>query len=65
MAWRRYRVLQRVGVKRWVNGAPSPSLPDGNPLVGPVPGMRNYWLACGVMAGFFQGGGVENLSRNG
>ena len=32
--------------------------PDGNPLVGPVPGMRNYWSACGVMAGFSQGGGV-------
>ena len=57
MAWRRYPVLQRVGVKRWVNGAFTFS-PDGNPLVGPVPGMRNYWLACGVMAGFLQGGGV-------
>ena len=57
MAWRRYPVLERVGVKRWVNGAFTFS-PDGNPLVGPVPGMRNYWLACGVMAGFLQGGGV-------
>ncbi|MBT7908293.1 MAG: FAD-dependent oxidoreductase, partial [Marinovum sp.] len=25
---------------------------------GPVPGVRNYWAACGVMAGFSQGGGV-------
>ena len=57
MACTRYPVLQRVGVKRWVNGAFTFS-PDGNPLVGPVPGMRNYWLACGVMAGFLQGGGV-------
>ena len=57
MAWRRYPVLERVGVKRWVNGAFTFS-PDGNPLVGPVPGLRNYWLACGVMAGFLQGGGV-------
>nr|MDJ0822054.1 glycine cleavage T C-terminal barrel domain-containing protein [Paracoccaceae bacterium] len=32
--------------------------PDGNPLVGPVPGVRGYWAACGVMAGFSQGGGV-------
>ncbi|MEC7155747.1 MAG: glycine cleavage system protein T, partial [Pseudomonadota bacterium] len=30
----------------------------GNPLVGPVPGKRNYWSACAVMAGFLQGGGV-------
>ena len=57
MAWRRYPVLERAGVKRWVNGAFTFS-PDGNPLVGPVPGMRNHWLACGVMAGFLQGGGV-------
>ena len=57
MAYHRYPVLQEVGVKNWVNGAFTFS-PDGNPLVGPVPGIRNYWLACGVMAGFLQGGGV-------
>ena len=32
--------------------------PDGNPLVGPVKGLKNFWVACGVMAGFSQGGGV-------
>ena len=26
--------------------------------MGPVSGTPNYWLACGVMAGFLQGGGV-------
>lgn len=57
MAVRRYPVLERTGVRNWVNGAFTFS-PDGNPLVGPVPGKRNYWLACGVMAGFLQGGGV-------
>ena len=31
--------------------------PDGNPLVGPAPGVKNYWAACGVLAGFSQGGG--------
>ena len=45
------------GVKNWVNGAFTFS-PDGNPLVGPVPGKRGYWCACAVMAGFLQGGGV-------
>ncbi|NND18081.1 MAG: FAD-binding oxidoreductase, partial [Silicimonas sp.] len=53
----RYPVLQDVGVKTWVNGAFTFS-PDGNPLVGPVPGKRGYWCACAVMAGFLQGGGV-------
>jgi dimethylglycine dehydrogenase len=57
LGFKRYPCLQEVGVKRWVNGAFTFS-PDGNPLVGPVSGMRNYWLACGVMAGFLQGGGV-------
>ena len=57
MAYNRYPVLQEVGIKNWVNGAFTFS-PDGNPLVGPVPGIKNYWLACGVMAGFLQGGGV-------
>jgi dimethylglycine dehydrogenase len=27
-------------------------------MIGPVPGMTNYWCAVGVMAGFCQGGGV-------
>ncbi|MFX0541093.1 GcvT family protein [Roseovarius sp. S4756] len=53
----RYPALQEVGVKNWVNGAFTFS-PDGNPLVGPVPGKRGYWCACAVMAGFLQGGGV-------
>jgi dimethylglycine dehydrogenase len=57
MAYQRYPVLERVGVRTWVNGAFTFS-PDGNPLVGPVRGLKNYWLACGVMAGFLQGGGV-------
>ena len=54
---RRYPVLQTAGMRKWVNGAFTFS-PDGNPLVGPVAGKRGYWLACGVMAGFLQGGGV-------
>jgi dimethylglycine dehydrogenase len=57
LGFERYPVLQTAGVRNWVNGAFTFS-PDGNPLVGPVPGKRNYWSACAVMAGFLQGGGV-------
>ena len=57
LGFERYPALQDVGVKTWVNGAFTFS-PDGNPLVGPVPGLRGYWSACAVMAGFLQGGGV-------
>ncbi len=56
-AFKRFPVLEKVGVKTVING-PFTFAPDGNPLVGPVPGLRNYWSACGVMAGFSQGGGV-------
>jgi dimethylglycine dehydrogenase len=57
LGFRRYPCLERAGIRRWVNGAFTFS-PDGNPLVGPVRGVPNYWVACGVMAGFLQGGGV-------
>ncbi len=57
LVFHRYPVLQRTGIRKWVNGAFTFS-PDGNPLVGPVAGKPGYWLACGVMAGFLQGGGV-------
>ena len=43
--------------RRSING-PFTFAPDGNPLVGPVKGLPNYWVACAVMAGFSQGGGI-------
>lgn len=55
--FQRFPALSAAGIRRIVNG-PFTFTPDGNPLVGPVPGVRNYWAACGVMAGFAQGGGV-------
>ncbi|MBM3545620.1 MAG: FAD-dependent oxidoreductase [Alphaproteobacteria bacterium] len=56
-AFKHFPAISRAGVKRVVNG-PFTFTPDGNPLVGPVRGLKNYWVACGVMAGFSQGGGV-------
>ncbi len=53
----RFPTIAEAGIKRIVNG-PFTFTPDGNPLVGPVPGVRNYWSACGVMAGFSQCGGI-------
>ena len=57
VAYERYPILRTAGVKRVISG-PFTFAPDGNPLVGPVPGLTNYWAACAVMAGFSQGGGV-------
>ena len=57
IGFERFPVLQSVGIKRWVNGAFT-FTPDGNPLVGPVSGIPNYWAACGCMSGFSQCGGI-------
>ena len=57
VGFRHFPALERAGIKKIING-PFTFAPDGNPLVGPVRGLRNYWAACGVMAGFSQGGGV-------
>jgi dimethylglycine dehydrogenase len=57
MGYNRYPCLREAGIKRVING-PFTFAPDGNPLVGPVPGLPGFWSACGVMAGFSQGGGV-------
>ena len=57
IGFKHFPAMAKAGIKRVVNG-PFTFTPDGNPLVGPVGGLRNYWVACGVMAGFSQGGGV-------
>ena len=57
VGFRHFPALGRVGIRKAING-PFTFAPDGNPLVGPVRGLRNYWVACAVMAGFSQGGGI-------
>ena len=57
VGFRHFPALGQVGIRKAVNG-PFTFAPDGNPLVGPVRGVRNFWVACAVMAGFSQGGGI-------
>ncbi|HKC15827.1 MAG TPA: FAD-dependent oxidoreductase [Steroidobacteraceae bacterium] len=57
VAFEHFPRLATAGIRRVING-PFTFAPDGNPLLGPIAGLRNYWVACGVMAGFSQGGGV-------
>ncbi len=52
----RMPIYRKPGVVRIVNGAISHT-PDSNPLVGPAPGVRNYWLSTGASIGIAQGGG--------
>ena len=49
-------VFGEVGIRRIVNGA-IPHTPDGGPLLGPTPGVPNFWMCCGTSFGIAQGGG--------
>jgi len=57
VGFRHFPAFENAGIKQIING-PFTFAPDGNPLVGPIKGVRGLWSACGVMAGFSQGGGV-------
>lgn len=57
IGFKHFPAFENAGIKQVING-PFTFAPDGNPLVGPVPGLTNFWCACAVMAGFSQGGGV-------
>ncbi|NRB33592.1 MAG: FAD-dependent oxidoreductase [Rhodobacteraceae bacterium] len=48
---------ETVGLKDDYNG-PICYTPDGNPLVGPAPGLRNMWLAEGFSFGITAAGGT-------
>lgn len=57
IGFKHFPAFENAGIKQTING-PFTFAPDGNPLVGPVDGLTNFWCACAVMAGFSQGGGV-------
>ncbi len=59
----RMPIFADLGITRDVHGAISHP-PDGNPLVGPAPGARNYWCACGTQIGIGWGPGLtRELAR--
>ena len=53
----RMPVFAELGIKREVHGAISHP-PDGNPMVGPAPGVKNYWCCCGTQIGIGWGPGL-------
>ena len=62
-AMERMPIFEQVGIKRDVHGAISHP-PDGNPLIGPAPGARNYWCCCGTQIGIGWGPGLtRELAR--
>ena len=46
-----------VGIKKVYNGA-IPYTPDGSPIIGPAPGLRNFWLNEGHSFGVTAAGGA-------
>ena len=55
-ALERMPIFANAGIKRIINGA-IPHTPDGNPLVGPMPGVPKAWQCCGSSIGIAQGPG--------
>ncbi|MEZ5923258.1 MAG: FAD-dependent oxidoreductase [Hyphomicrobiaceae bacterium] len=55
-AMERMPIFAKAGLKRIINGAIAHT-PDGNPLLGPAQGLRNFWLCCGSSVGVAQGAG--------
>lgn len=59
-AMARVPILGSVGVNKVING-PIPYTPDGNPLIGPMPGVPNAFEACVFTFGICQGGGAGKV----
>ena len=59
-AFTRFPVLAGTGIAKTVNG-PFVLLPDGNPLIGPMPGQSNHFAAAAFLAGLNMGGGFGEL----
>jgi dimethylglycine dehydrogenase len=59
-AMARVPLLGEVGVNKCING-PIPYTPDGNPLIGPMPGVPNAFEACVFTFGIAQSGGAGKV----
>ncbi|ACP23104.1 dimethylglycine dehydrogenase precursor (plasmid) [Sinorhizobium fredii NGR234] len=56
----RVPILGTAGLSRVING-PIPYTPDGNPLIGPMPGVPNAFEACVFTFGIAQSGGAGKV----
>jgi dimethylglycine dehydrogenase len=56
----RVPILGTAGISKVING-PIPYAPDGNPLIGPMPGVPNAFEACVFTFGIAQAGGAGKV----
>lgn len=59
-AMARVPILGKVGISKVING-PIPYTPDGNGLIGPMPGVPNAYEACVFTFGIAQAGGAGKV----
>ena len=59
-AMARVPLLGQAGISKVING-PIPYAPDGNPLIGPMPGVPNAFEACVFTFGIAQAGGAGKI----
>ena len=59
-AMERVPLAGSAGVERMING-PIPYAPDGLPLIGPMPGVKNAFEACVFTFGIAQSGGAGKV----
>ena len=59
-AMARVPLLAKAGLSKVING-PIPYTPDGNPLIGPMPGVPNAYEACVFTFGICQAGGAGKV----
>ena len=62
-ALKRLPVLNKLGIRTIING-PIPISPDGEPVMGPVPGFRNFYAACAFTSGIAASGGAGKAMAN-
>ena len=62
-AMHRLPILGKLGIRTIING-PIPVSPDGEPIMGPVPGLDNFFAACAFTSGIAASGGVGKAAAN-
>ncbi len=62
-AMARLPILEKLGIRTIING-PIPISPDGEPIMGPVPGLDNFFAACAFTSGIAASGGVGKAAAN-
>lgn len=62
-AMTRLPILEKLGIRTIING-PIPISPDGEPIMGMVPGLDNLFAACAFTSGIAASGGAGKAAAN-